>query len=328
MLALDGVALPSHLLEAAVAHATSNVPVAAPGDLARSVLKSMVGAEFAIADEVVVLDDSRPVGLVPIGRLLAADQDDRIAAIMDSDPPVVAPDRDQEAVAWKMVEHGNSGVAVVDSQGQFVGLVSARRMLGVLLHEHDEDLARLGGYVRGARGARSAAEEPIKRRLVHRLPWLVIGLAGAMASAVVVGAFEAQLNEVLLLTFFLPAVIYMADAVGTQTEAVLIRGLAVGIRMRKVFWRELVSGAIVGILIGLAFLPFALVGWGNEQVAFAVGLALFCACSIASLVAMVLPLAFQRLGVDPAFGAGPLATVIQDLLSIVVYLAIAAPIAT
>ena len=74
--------------------------------------------------------------------------------------------------------------------------------------------------------------------------------------------------------------------------------------------------------------PSPCIGWGNEEVAIAVALALFCACSIATLVAMALPLAFQRLGIDPAFGSGPLATVIQDLLSIVVYLAIAAPIAT
>ena len=328
MLALEGVALPAHLLEAAVAHATGEVPLAAPGDLAGNVRESLVGQEFAVADEIVVLDRSRPVGLVPINRLLAARKDETIAAIMDSDPPVVAPDRDQEAVAWKMVEHGDSGVAVVGGDGQFVGLVSARRMLGVVLQEHDEDLARLGGYVRGARGARAAAEEPVGQRLKHRLPWLIIGLVGAMLSAVVVGAFEAQLSEVLLLTFFLPAVIYLADAVGTQTEAVLIRGLAVGIRMRQVFWREMVSGALIGALIALAFFPFALIGWGNEQVALAVALALFCACAIASLVAMLLPLAFQRAGVDPAFGAGPLATVIQDLMSIVVYLAIAAPIAT
>jgi magnesium transporter len=251
-----------------------------------------------------------------------------IATLMDADPPVVDPGCDQEEVAWKMVHHQESSVAVVDASGRFTGLVTPHRMLAVLLHEHDEDFARLGGYMRGTRGARRAAEERVSQRLWHRLPWLLIGLVGAMASAVIVAAFEEQLNEVLLLAFFLPGVVYLADAVGTQTEAILIRGLSVGIDVHKVIGRELVSGAIIGLLIGAAFLPFALIGWGNEQVAVAVALALFCACSIATLVAMGLPLLFQRLGIDPAFGSGPLATVIQDLLSIVVYLAIAAPIAT
>jgi len=75
--------------------------------------------------------------------------------------------------------------------------------------------------------------------------------------------------------------------------------------------------------------PFpSLLGWGDGSVAAAVALALFASCSIATLVAMALPWIFQRLGADPAFGSGPLATVIQDLLSIAVYLAIAMPLAT
>jgi magnesium transporter len=328
LLAGDGVPPPARMLEVAVDHASYRVPLAAPDQTVRSVLRSVVGGEFSSADDVAVLDDRSLVGLVTIERLLAAAPDAEMAEIMDADPPVVDPDCDQEAVAWKMVEHGQSSVAVVDDSGRFAGLVSPHDMLGVLLQEHDEDLARMGGYVRGTRVARRAAEERISRRLWHRLPWLLIGLVGAMASAVIVGAFEEQLKEVLLLAFFLPAVVYLADAVGTQTEAILIRGLSVGMEMPKVVRRELLTGLIIGVLIGLAFLPFALLGWGNEQVAVAVALALVAACSIATLVAMGLPLLFQRFGADPAFGSGPLATVIQDLLSILVYLAIAAPVAT
>jgi len=154
-----------------------------------------------------------------------------------------------------------------------------------------------------------------------------VGLAGAMASAVIVGAFEVQLKETVLLAFFLPAVVYMADAVGTQTETVLIRGFAAGIRMKDVIFREVVTGALIGIFVGVLFYPFALLGWGDADTALAVGLALFACCAIATSVATLLPALLQRLGTDPAFGSGPLATIIQDLLSIIVYLAIAGPIA-
>jgi magnesium transporter len=217
---------------------------------------------------------------------------------------------------------------VVDATGSFVGLIPPHRMLGVLLAEHEEDLARIGGFLAGGARARGAAQEPVARRLWHRLPWLLIGLAGAMASAVLVGAFEEQLETKVLLAFFLPGVVYMADAVGTQTEALIIRGLSVGVTVRDVVRRELITGLAIGVAIGTAFLPFALLAWGDAQVAVAVGLALFASCSIATVVAMALPWAFQRLGADPAFGSGPLATVIQDLLSIAVYFAIATPIAT
>jgi magnesium transporter len=110
-----------------------------------------------------------------------------------------------------------------------------------------------------------------------------------MLAAIVVGGFEEQLDKTVLLAFFLPAVVYMADAVGTQTETVLIRGLSVGVQLRNVMKRELATGLIVGVLMGAAFLPFALLVWGDGQVAVAVGLSLVASCSIATLVAMVSP---------------------------------------
>ncbi len=327
-LALDGERPPAERLKVALGHATKSVPIAAPDQSAESVRQSLVGRTFESAADVAVLDGRELVGLISIEQLLATPDETRLADVMDTGPAIVSHGTDQKVVAWCMVHRGERSAAVVDDAGRFAGLIPPYRMLEVLLHEHDEDLARMGGYMRGTSSARRAAEEPVARRLWHRLPWLLVGLLGAMVSAVVVGAYEEQLSEVLLLTFFLPAVVYLADAVGTQTEAILIRGLSVGIEMRKVFRRELASGVVIGTVIGVAFVPFALLVWVNEQVAVAVALALFCACTIATLVAMVLPLIFQRFGVDPAFGSGPLSTVIQDLLSIVVYLAIAAPIAT
>ena len=130
-----------------------------------------------------------------------------------------------------------------------------------------------------------------------------------------------------MLAFFLPSVIYMADAVGTQTEAILIRAMSAGVTVRSVFFREVATGAVLGGLVGATFLAFALVTFGDAEIALAVAVALFASCSIASLVAMALPWALARAGRDPAFGAGPLATVIQDLLSIVVYFAVATAIA-
>lgn len=311
----------------AAEHATARVPVAGTQEAAGEVRTRLLGRRFDCADDVVVLDRSAVAGLLPIERLLAADAATRMAEIMDANPPVVTPETAQEKVAWKMVQHGESSMVMVDEQGAFVGLIPPHRMLAVLLAEHDEDLARVGGYVAGTERARQAAVEPVTRRLWHRLPWLALGLMGAMASVGIVGAFERELDDKVLLAFFLPAVVYLADAVGTQTEAVLIRGLSVGVTVRDVVRRELITGVVIGVLLGLAFLPFALVVWGDADVALAVALALVAACSIASIVAMALPWVFQRIGADPAFGSGPLATVIQDLLSIVVYLAIATSLA-
>jgi magnesium transporter len=314
------------LLGVAAEHATRRVPIATPGQGADEVRRGMLGRTFECADDVAVLEGDKLVGIVPIERLLGAAPGRLIADVMDADPPVVAPGLDQEAVAWSMIRRGESSVAVVDADGRFAGLIAPHQMLAVLLTEHDEDLARLGGYLASTRGARRAAEEPVGRRLWHRLPWLLLGLAGAMLSAVLVGSFEEELAQNVLLAFFVPGVVYMADAVGTQTETVLIRGLSVGVALRAVVRRELLTGAVIGVVLAALFLPFAVLGWGDERVAVAVSLALLAACSIATSVAMLLPWIFHRLGIDPAFGSGPLATVVQDLLSIAVYFAIAVPL--
>jgi magnesium transporter len=314
-------------LEVAIEHATALVPTATAQEEASAVRGRMLGEEYECAEDVAVLDGTRRlVGVVPIERLIAAPQGVLIESLMDGDPPVVGPDTNQEAVAHRMVERGEASIAVVDAEGRFAGLIPPSRMLAVMLDEHAEDLARIGGYLHGSEMARRAAEEPIGRRLWHRLPWLLIGLAGAMVSVAVVGSFEQELEANVLLAFFLPGVIYMADAVGTQTEAVLIRALSSGVTVRSVLAREMLTGAVLGTLVGVAFLPFAMIAYGDGQVAVAVAVALFASCSIATTVAMLLPWLLQRLGRDPAFGAGPLATVIQDLLSIIVYFAVAVAI--
>ena len=140
---------------------------------------------------------------------------------MGAEPPVVRPGADPEAVAWERGQAGRvESVAVLDAEGRLVGLVPPHRLVGLLLAEHDEDVARLGGYLASTGRARQAAEEPVGRRLWHRLPWLLVGLVGALASAAIIGAFESQLEDRVLLAFFIPGVVYMAAAIGTQTQAV------------------------------------------------------------------------------------------------------------
>jgi magnesium transporter len=132
----------------------------------------------------------------------------------------------------------------------------------------------------------------------------------------------------VLLAFFLPGVVYMSAAIGTQTQTVVIRGFSVGVTMRDTLRRELTSGVLLSAAIAAVFVPVALVGWGDFDLAFGVGLALFGSSLAATGIALLLPWLFQRLGADPAFGSGPLATVLQDIFTIAIYFALASPIAT
>lgn len=308
------------LLDTAVSHAVTAVPIFPPDATAAQAREALARQRFESAVDV-VLCEHRPEGglrlrgLVPIERLLAEPGATPLVEIADLDPPVVGPGLDQEAAAWRAVRQGESSLAVVASDGEFLGLVPPTRMLAVLLQEHDEDLARLGGYLKATSLARSAAEERILRRFLHRLPWLLVGLLGAMATVSLVGSFEEHLQRTVALAFFVPAIVYMAAAVGTQTETVVIRALAVGVSMRRVVRREAVTGVLVGATLAAAIFPFSLV-YAGLDVAASVSVALLVASSFASLVALALPWVLLRLGRDPAFGTGPVATVLEDLASL------------
>lgn len=299
------------------------VPVCGPTDTAEDVLALLRATPHdSVADVAVCTHRRTPselLGLVPLGVLLAAPTGTRAVELVDSDPPVVALGHDSEQAAWKAVRHGESSLAVVDEDGLFHGLVPSSRLLGLLMTAHDEDFARLGGYLASSRTARVAMEEPVTHRLWHRLPWLVLGLAGAALSAWFVGLFEGRLTADVRLAFFIPGVIYLADAVGTQTEALIVRGLSVGTSLRTSLRLEALTGPMLGLLLAAVGWPAIWLALGDAGIATTVSIALVAACSVATVVAAVLPVLMARSGRDPAFGSGPLATVIQDLLSLVIY---------
>jgi len=290
---------------------------------ARELRQSLEGVHFESATHIGVCSDGKLVGVLRVEELFSALPEAVVGEIMDSDPPVVAPGVDQEKAAWKAVQHGESALAVVNGEGRFIGFLTPDRLHAVLLHEHDEDLARLGGFLRDSSMARTASEEPVVKRFWHRVPWLLVGLLGALLAADIVGAYEQQLQANVMLAFFIPGIVYLADAVGTQTEALVIRGLSVGVSIGGVVRREVYTGLLVVVTLAAVFFPIGLWRWGDASMVAAVALAILAACATASAVALTLPWLFNRLGLDPAFGSGPLATVIQDLLSVVIYLAIA-----
>jgi magnesium transporter len=320
------VPVPSVTFEIAAEHASTRVPMAQPSSTAGEVRRSMTGRSYDCASHLVVCEGERFVGIVRVEDLLAAPDGAVMGDLMDRNPPSVAPGVDQEVAAWRAVRRGESALSVVDGEGRFVGLIPPDRLLAVLLQEHEEDLARLGGFLKESSTARRTSEEPVRLRFRHRLPWLLVGLAGALLAADIVGWFQSRLQETLILAFFLPGIVYLADAVGTQTETVVIRGLSVGVRIGRIMARELMAGMGIGLTLALVAAPVVWWRWGAADVALALGLSIFAACSIATVVAMALPWILDRFDMDPAFGSGPLATVIQDLLSIVIYFVIAAAV--
>jgi magnesium transporter len=132
--------------------------------------------------------------------------------------------------------------------------------------------------------------------------------------------FEILLSERVAIAFFVPGIVYLADAIGTQTEAIAVRGLSLSHqRISQLLASELFTGLLIGVVLGALALLGVWATIDDFRLALAVGGSLVAAGGIATAIGLVLPWGFQRMGFDPAYGSGPLATVVQDVLSLLVY---------
>jgi len=281
-----------------------------------------IGVERPASVELVcVVDDAgRLRGAFPGSRLLTLERGTRLREAMDPAFPRIHPDDDQERAASIALHHGVDALPVVDREDRLVGVMPTQALLQVLRREHVEDLHRLAGIRRETAQARHAIEDPPLRRARHRLPWLVVGLAGGGLATVAMAGFEATLERVVAVAFFVPGLVYIADAIGTQSEAVAVRGLSLTrAGIGHLLASELRTGMLIGAALGLIAFPPVLLAFGSAALAGAVATSIFVAGSMAAAIGIGLPWLLARRGIDPAYGSGPVATVIQDILSILVY---------
>jgi magnesium transporter len=312
-----------HRPETAGRHLIRRVPTGRAQETLAEVLARLPGHVYDSADTVYVVDAAgRLEGLVPLHTLLAEPPDRSLGEVMQSGLPSVHPDADQEKVALLALRYGLSAVAVIDKDSRLLGVVPGGTLLRVLWREHSEDVHRLAGVLREGEQAQAAVEGPPRRRLIRRLPWLLAGLGGSVIATAVMARFEHVLEERIAIAFFIPAIVYLADAVGTQTEAMVVRYLAVGhAPLGRLLRGELLTGMLIGLcLIALVF-PTTLVSFGDIRLAAAVAAAVGMAGLVACAIGLVLPWFLSRIGRDPAFGSGPVATIIQDVVSLLIYFA-------
>lgn len=309
------------VLETATQHLVRRIPLARPEDTVASVIANLIGREYDSVEAVYVLDErGRLRGLARLADLLGMPGERTLAEVMDSEPPSVQPDEDQERIATEAIRHGVADVPVVDEGGCLLGVVPAQTLIEVLRREHVEDLHRLAGIVHEQNNISEAVVAQPVKRLWRRLPWLLVGLVGSMLATIVMARFEHLLERRVVIAFFIPAIVYLADAMGTQTEAIVVRFLSLG---QPPLWKllrgELATGLLIGSCLGVVIFPAVWLGFGDVRLAMAVTLAVVAAGGCATSIGLILPWFLAWMGRDPAFGSGPVATIIQDVLSLLIY---------
>jgi magnesium transporter len=304
---------------------TRDVPVSREDETLGALRTSLLGQHFQAVEHVFVVGpDGEFCGALAMAQVLAGAAQDVVRDHMRRDWPRIAPGLDRERAANMALDADAASLAVCAGDGRFLGAVTAGALMTILREEHLEDLHHMAGILGKSQRARDALTASPLRRALFRLPWLAVGIAGCAGATAVMARFEEALAANITVTFFVPAIVYLADAVGTQSEAVAVRGLSlVRTPVRRLLAGEMGTGALIGG--ALATLAFGLVwaSFGEIRLAATVALSVFGASTVATLVGSVLPSAFDWLDYDPALCAGPVGTVIQDVLSLLIYFSIA-----
>lgn len=165
----------------------------------------------------------------------------------------------------------------------------------------------------------------IDHLIEHRIPWLLLGLLGGILSTVIISKYESVLSSDIRIAFFITIIVYLSDAVGTQTETLYVRALSSGkvINFKKYIFRESIIGLGLGLISGFIMALFASFWLKSPDIGIAVGLTMIINLTIAPILAIAIPNILYKEHADPALGAGPIATILQDLVSLMVYFLVA-----
>lgn len=270
-----------------------------------------------------VVDDAKKLlGYVRIASVVQQPGITPLKNLLQSFAETLRDDTDQEEAVFNAVKNDLDAIPVVDVNDRLLGAITAKSIIGVLHNEHVEDVLFATGIRRGGDNTNfvKLASARLLPVLKSRAPWLIVGALVGIMLGLVSRQFEHALEKTIALAYFIPVVAYIADSVGTQSEAITIRALAT-LRMNYFAYlgREIAIGFLLGIILGAMGGLGALLVGGDSRVALVVGSSLLAASTLATTVAALIPIIFKKLGKDPALGSGPIATALQDILSIVIY---------
>ncbi|OIJ15110.1 magnesium transporter [Anaerobacillus alkalilacustris] len=284
-------------------------------------LKSFAEMNHTIYYLYVINDEKQLVGVVSYRDLVLADTNERISKIMFNRVISVPVDLDQEEVANLIERYDFIALPVVDENHKLLGIVTVDDVIDVVIQEANEDIEKLS-----ASGKDIDFYTKATTAAFRRLPWLILLLFIGLISGSIISGFEETLEQVVALVFFMPMIAGMTGNTGTQSLAVVVRGLITHKLDKKtvlnLIIREFRVGIIIGIICGLLIAIIALV-WMGSVIALVVGISLILTLIIGTLAGTLIPLLLYKLGVDPAVASGPLITTLNDIFSLIVYFSFA-----
>jgi len=281
---------------------------------------------FDTIDYVYIVDNDEVLkGAISIKELHASKKDVNVEEIMEKKLVFAHPMTHQERIVYLALSHKIKAIPVVDREKRLLGIVPYDTILEIFNEEVREDIFKFGGIFHKVGKEYTTIKSSAATMIRTRLPWLIIGVLGGTLTASIISSFEHVLNTLLALAAFAPVLAYLSDAVGTQSETLTVRSIALDpkLSLKSYFAREFAVALALALACGLLLSTIALLGWQNSVLGLIIGLSMFLSVISAVFISTGFPFLFKKVNLDPAIASGPFATMISDVATVTIYFTVA-----
>lgn len=267
----------------------------------------------------VVDKQDKLIGRLSLKDLLTAPDKSYISEIYIPKVDFVHVDRSGEEVAKIMHKYDLEAIPVVDDQHKLLGRITIDDILDLIKEEAEKDYQLAAGITQEVE-----ADDSIFQLTKARLPWLVLGLFGGLASVFILQDFEDFMNDpqVKALFFFTPLIAAMAGNVGVQSSAIIVQGLANDV-VKGSLWHRLLKevglSLINGIALGALVIIFGAIMGYTLAFSITIAVSMLSVIIIAALIGTFVPIILNKRGIDPAIATGPFITTSNDIFGIFLF---------
>jgi len=264
----------------------------------------------------------KPVGYVALGRVLSSRRDMALMDLIESSFRTLKVTDPESDVAYQFNHYHLISAPVVDENGRLVGMITIDDAMEVLDEEHEEDMLRMAGVDED-----SSLTDSVWQTTRGRAVWLMVNLLTAILASMVINLYAETIDQMVALAVLMPIVASMGGNAGTQTMTVAVRAIATreltARNALRVSWREITVGAINGIGFGIIMALVAALWFGVPMLGLVIALAMLFTLIAAALGGIVIPIALERMKIDPALASGPFVTTITDVVGFFAFLGLA-----
>lgn len=313
--------------ESARYHMVENISRAREEDTVSQVIKRLKNRKYkydTVDYTYVVDEDEKLIGVISMKQLFDAEKDRKLSALMTRKLAVVHPSTDQERAAYLAIKHNVKAIPVVSKEHKLLGVIPSGIIMNILQWEHVEDILGMSGIHGRGKKLNKLLKTGFVKLSAIRMPSLMIGLIGGLFATKVVSHFHESLEQELVLAFFIPIIVYLSNAVGQQSQTILVRALALEqIKIVTFMFRELAAGFLIGTAIGAILSAIVYVWFSSYLIALIIGISVVLTVTTATLVSVLITWGLTAAKKDPAIAGGPFATIIQDITSLIIYFSVA-----